>query len=517
MEGTLKESTDQLNSMRERLKRTRDAGEIAIPSARDVLRVVFRHKVAILITAGVIIGFGATAVKMMPDQYESEARLYLRPERGDISIDPTSQGLVTASAGRNSNAASNELSILGSRVLHEQVVREVGPEIVLGFSEDQTIASEFKDDPNPEEAAVRVAARVLGLATQSSVEGDIVVVKYQNPDPKIAQSVVAKLVECYMERHLQVHRSSVDPGIFRKEADAILIKIRAKEQELKSYHEGSNVQSVQERREQLLSFKSSYQAQVAQNRVDQEASQARINSLEVSLSPEEKNSSIPPTQMENPDVIALREHLTTLEIEKMKLESVFTGGNQLESINYQIAETKQKINSLPPTVPRRAVGTSTGFGEDPLLLLSNERINLDALKATGVALTSELDNVLTELGSLGDDSRSQAIEQELTLLRADYERTNAAYNDVALNARLDEEKISNVSVLNPASLPDEPIGPRRMRNLALVVFVAVAAGIGVAILREFLDDTLKTRDDVERKLGIPVLAVVPAEEFRKCI
>jgi capsular polysaccharide biosynthesis protein len=50
----------------------------------------------------------------------------------------------------------------------------------------------------------------------------------------------------------------------------------------------------------------------------------------------------------------------------------------------------------------------------------------------------------------------------------------------------------------------------------MVLFLAAAAGVGLAVVREFLDDTLKTRDEVEKKLGIPVLAVIPAEEFRKC-
>ncbi len=488
-----------------------------MPSARDVLRVLFRHKVLIVLVFGAVTAAGATFVMLMPPQYESEARLLLRPERGDISIDPTSPGLVNSLQGQSSNSTENEISILSSRLLHERVARELGPDRILGLRDGQTIEEAFRDDPNPQEAAVKTAARILGLVAVFEPLGDIVVVKYQNSDPQVAHDVVAKLVECYLERHVEVHRSSFNPEIFKRESEEIMARIRAKELEQKQYTEGRNGMSVQERRSQLLSEKARYWEQIAQNRVDQEASLARMNSLDQSLVSRDGDSKIPPSQMENPELLIYKEQLTQLQIEKTKLESVFTGGSQLEAVNYQIEEIKNKIKTLPATVPRSSVLSRDGVGVDPYMLLSNERTNYEALKATGIALQAEYDKTMTQLEHIGDDTKQLELDQELVKLRADWQRANDAYNDVALNARLDEEKVSNVSVLNPPSLPDLPVGPKRMRDLALVLFVAIAASVGMAALREFMDDTLKTRDEVEKKLGIPVLAVVPAEEFRKCI
>jgi succinoglycan biosynthesis transport protein ExoP len=64
-------------------------------------------------------------------------------------------------------------------------------------------------------------------------------------------------------------------------------------------------------------------------------------------------------------------------------------------------------------------------------------------------------------------------------------------------------------VLQPAELPTSPTSPDHVRNAALALFVGLALGVGVAFLRERLDDRLRDRSDLEQRLGASVLAVIP--------
>jgi succinoglycan biosynthesis transport protein ExoP len=71
-------------------------------------------------------------------------------------------------------------------------------------------------------------------------------------------------------------------------------------------------------------------------------------------------------------------------------------------------------------------------------------------------------------------------------------------------------KSSNIRVVDPAMIPSYPSRPAKARNIALAFLVGLVGGIGLALLREYLDNTVKTPDDVEMLARLPSLAVVPA-------
>jgi capsular exopolysaccharide synthesis family protein len=64
-------------------------------------------------------------------------------------------------------------------------------------------------------------------------------------------------------------------------------------------------------------------------------------------------------------------------------------------------------------------------------------------------------------------------------------------------------------MIAPATLPSRPYAPSWSRNLALALFAGLALGLGVAFIRERLDDRMTGRDDLEEAAGAPVLAIVP--------
>jgi succinoglycan biosynthesis transport protein ExoP len=69
---------------------------------------------------------------------------------------------------------------------------------------------------------------------------------------------------------------------------------------------------------------------------------------------------------------------------------------------------------------------------------------------------------------------------------------------------------SNIRVVDPALIPSGPSRPNKTRNVMLSILVGLIGGIGLALLREYLDNTVKTPDDVETLARLPSLAVVPS-------
>jgi polysaccharide biosynthesis transport protein len=69
---------------------------------------------------------------------------------------------------------------------------------------------------------------------------------------------------------------------------------------------------------------------------------------------------------------------------------------------------------------------------------------------------------------------------------------------------------SNIRVVDPALVPTSPSRPQKARNIMLAFLVGIVGGIGLAIFREYLDNTVKSPGDIESLTGLPSLAVVPS-------
>jgi capsular polysaccharide biosynthesis protein len=72
-------------------------------------------------------------------------------------------------------------------------------------------------------------------------------------------------------------------------------------------------------------------------------------------------------------------------------------------------------------------------------------------------------------------------------------------------------KVDNVSVLDKAD-PQEihgPVAPNPKLNIAVAFMLALMLGVGISFLLDYLDDTIKTEEDIETLLGVPVLTSIP--------
>jgi capsular exopolysaccharide synthesis family protein len=102
---------------------------------------------------------------------------------------------------------------------------------------------------------------------------------------------------------------------------------------------------------------------------------------------------------------------------------------------------------------------------------------------------------------------------EYNILKREAEANKALYDglmtklkEVGISAALQS---SNIRVVDPAMIPTYPSRPAKARNIALSFLVGLVGGIGLALLREYLDNTVKTPDDIETLARLPSLAVVP--------
>ncbi|WP_342436975.1 Wzz/FepE/Etk N-terminal domain-containing protein [Paenibacillus sp. FSL L8-0436] len=107
--------------------------------------------------------------------------------------------------------------------------------------------------------------------------------------------------------------------------------------------------------------------------------------------------------------------------------------------------------------------------------------------------------------------------QVMTLVVRDnsYQRAAEIVNAISLVFKQEIPSlfnVQNVSILNEAKtdppVAPGPVEPNVIMNIAIAFIFALMIGLGIAFLLEYLDDTLKTEDDIEKYLGLPTIAMI---------
>src|SRR5215831_3945286 len=98
------------------------------------------------------------------------------------------------------------------------------------------------------------------------------------------------------------------------------------------------------------------------------------------------------------------------------------------------------------------------------------------------------------------------LKREAEANKALYEGLMTKMKETAISGAL---RSSNIRIVDPAMIPTTPARPAKAKNVILSFLVGLVGGIGLALLREYLDNTVKTPDDIETLARLPSLAVVP--------
>lgn len=122
---------------------------------------------------------------------------------------------------------------------------------------------------------------------------------------------------------------------------------------------------------------------------------------------------------------------------------------------------------------------------------------------------------LVPLGDPTDPKNATApafIQTQRVSLQMDLSTYQAQYSVLLKSAQdfrlASSQSVDSITITTPAQLPQSPVRPNTRLNTLLGLVVGLMLGVGVAFLIEYLDDTLKSSDDVNRVLGLPTLGAV---------
>ena len=146
----------------------------------------------------------------------------------------------------------------------------------------------------------------------------------------------------------------------------------------------------------------------------------------------------------------------------------------------------------------------------------------DAISGTLISLKAQLDAAKNREAQLLNSYNQEAAHANvqgtamtaLTTQKREIE-TNRSLLDAYIQRQKEQElsiqsnQPDNITITSNAIVPTTPIGPQRNRNILVAFLLSLCAGVGLALLMDYLDDSVKSSDDISRHLGLPTLALIP--------
>jgi succinoglycan biosynthesis transport protein ExoP len=349
---------------------------------------------------------------------------------------------------------------------------------------------------NADSIAKMISSSIIVTPVKDS---KIVQISFMSTNPEFAALVVNTVTKAYMDILLEMRMSSSKYAMqwMQQKADEEKRKLENSEEALQQYMRDNDIVTLENKVTMVPEKIAEVSSKVAEAETKRKAMEALYNQVQ--------NVANNPARADT--------------------VSVISSDPTIQALRGQILDAEQKITDL-----------SKKYGpKHPTMVAARE--DLKALKARkGEEIKRVIESVKNdyELTKATEENfrkmagQTQAQTQSLNekfvqygVLKRDADTNQQLYE--AMNKQMREQGITqdaqtvNVFVVERAATPASPAKPKKMLNILLGFIVGLAGGIGAAFFIEYLDNTVKSPDDVETKLSVPVYGVVPLLQKEKSI
>jgi len=473
-------------------------------SLRDLLTVVFKHRAKILTIFFTVVSLVTIASFAASPMYEAKSSLLVKYGR---------EYLAQSEVG----SSPPMMSLNQEEVINSEIQIMKSPDLAARVIETVKIGTIYPDlekrrpkGMRPIDAAVARFQENLGV--EDVKKSSVIQVSFQHEDPQVAANVVNLLVDYFKEKHLQVF-SSPQSSFLEGQVDVFRKKLVASESELQSFKQKNRVYSLDEQRSLLLKQRTDLASEMmaARNSIDE--LQMRLSTLKARTKALTSSNALYTQTEQDKVIVEAKSKLLALEIAQQELLRKYKEDNKLVVENRkQIQLVKQFLHDQEADIGRKVVTGNAIYQEAQKDAVKTEA-DLSAQHAKYATLKVQLGQLDGEIRALDlRDKEMQNLKRELTTNEKNFQ----VYGDKMEEARIIDDmnrlKMANISVIQPAQVPTEPIKPKKGLNILLGIVFGTVSGIGVALFAERNSQALASPEIAEKRLSLKVLATIPYKE-----
>jgi len=471
---------------------------------REFLTVLFKRKTLILTVFLAVAVTVTVASFLLTPVYEAESSILVKIGREYLNRSDVGNNAPVMSLNQE-EVTNSEIQILRNRDLIEKVIttlqlEKIYPELLL----------------NPPANVKPLDVAIFQFQKKLKVEGvkksNVIQVSFQHKDPQIAAKSVNLLVELFKEKHLQVFS---DPKSSFLETQLMTYdqKLRASENSLQTFKQKTGVFSLNEQRTLLLTQRSDLDTALMNTQNIMFEMQKRIATLKEQMAA----ISASPTRYTNTErdkiIVEAKSRLLALQLGEQDLLKKYTENNRLVvNARKEIQMVKDFLKEQEADINSK-VKTGNQVYQSTEIELIRAQTELNAQRGKALALNQQLAEINGKIRSLDYSEKDM---QQLKREQSINEKNFQTYSEKAEEARITDDmnrlKMANISVIQKAAVPAEPVKPKKFLNIALGIIFGMVAGLGLAFLSESTSQSFSTPEQVEHRLGLPVLTAIALKE-----
>lgn len=455
-------------------------------SMRDGLQAIFKNRGLVLLLFGLTVIPVAIATFTAEKVYRTTAKVLVRREDRPAALTPYYSRL------NQEEDIRSELEIATSRPVLENVLR-------ASWATGRQIVSNDRSTLGDDTISEKTLERFRSFITVEAVTGSNVIdIHFEDSDPARAAWFANALTNAYITYNAQVHGSGGTEDFLKERIEETRARMDSLERVLNAYRAATGL--VGHGKQEDLMYDKYRQAdqQHVELREQTEVLSEKIQRLR-RIRGAGDSLVIPTTEMDNhPSVRLLYTRLTELRLQRNTLTEKYQTDHRL------VADLDKQI---------AGVNTELAGEVDRQLDLENERLN--SLQQEERVLARSLASVKNDLKALPEKER---VLNELILAadnaRRVYSLLVMRHEELSVEKATDR-RLSRITIISPAGVPEEPISPKPVRNMLLSVLLGLVAGLAGGLVREFFNGTFKAPHEITHALEVPVLGVISAEKNLK--
>ncbi len=496
----------------------------------DILQALFRHKgKASLVLFGSLV-LAAVVTIFAARTYRSEAKLLVRLGRENATLDPTASlasGSMVAGATSRENEINSVAEILQSRQVFEKVVDAVGPDAIL-HSTGTLLAAENTASRTPSQQAIppqqgsvmplralpetsphsSLSDRdkaILKLTKLLRVEpvkhSNIVAISYEGYSPETAQAIVTNLIDCYLEEHLRLNRTPGAHEFLAEQTKRLQSSLAHSESELHDLMNETSVVSCDARRRELEGDLSLVENALRKATAAAAASNAQVVALSEAMRRLPKMQVADETSgVGDYGTDVMRGQLYSLQLKEHELSAKYTQEYpELREIREQVAAAEKTLDRENRTRNQVSKHPDQTYKESEISLV-HEKAVLASWQAQIATLEKQLGEVHGEMRQFNDmDLRHRALQRDIDLQAAQYRKYSENLDQARIDQALEVQRMSNISIAQPATYEAMPVRPRPLFNLALALVLGGIGAVGTAVAADRRKGRVKTTEGGKRQ------------------
>ena len=434
------------------------------------------------------------------------------------SAEPAKTGEPVRETGATFAAAYGAGSLLkkgtGSESFSESAAVDGGREVPVPFLQraaGQQIAQSFDSSADLDLREVAVLDLVKNLKVEAAKKSNVIEVSVLGPDPRLCQTVTAKLIDAYLTEHVRLNRTAGSHEFFAAQTARLRDDLAKKEAELRDLKTKTGLSSPSDQKQIMVARIGRLDDELLHVEAAQAASETKVRQLRQQL------ESLPETQVtnetsgfNNEGTDKMRDQFYALQIREKEAQARFTEDHpKMQQIREQLASARAILEQEERG--RKQVTKEPGrlHHQAELAALAEEPV-LASLRVQADRLREQLAEVRRDLGSLNEsEMRVAALQREVDMLEADYRKYSANLEQARIDQQLETQRMSNISVAQPASFEPRAVRPRKSLNLLLGLCAALCGAVGLPLVLEQIERPASKPRGAARVADAPVLTKVP--------